>query len=88
MVEKSKKGEEPLKVSSTSATFHHYKPKRSSSEKREGNCHIFANSRWAILPPLLLADCGYLGLFPKMFKKLLHPRIVIDSPVYSSPGSQ
>jgi hypothetical protein len=26
------------------------------------NCHVFAHSRWAILPPLLLADGGYLDI--------------------------
>jgi hypothetical protein len=25
-------------------------------------CRFFANSRWAILPPLLLADSRYLGI--------------------------
>jgi hypothetical protein len=26
------------------------------------NCHVFADSRWAILPSLLLAGGGYLGI--------------------------
>jgi hypothetical protein len=31
-----------------------------------GNCHIFANSRWAILPPLLLANSGHLGISQRL----------------------
>jgi hypothetical protein len=27
-----------------------------------GNCHGFANRRWAILPPLLMAIGVYLGI--------------------------
>jgi hypothetical protein len=29
-------------------------------------CHVFANSRWAILPPLLLADSGFLGISQRL----------------------
>jgi hypothetical protein len=29
-------------------------------------CHVFANCRWAILPPLLLADTGFWA-FPSGF---------------------
>jgi hypothetical protein len=32
-----------------------------------GNCHIFADSRWAILPSLLIADCRYFGNFQAAF---------------------
>jgi hypothetical protein len=38
------------------------KRKCCAKEKRDGNCHVFANSRWAIQSPLLLA-----GLFPTVF---------------------
>jgi hypothetical protein len=34
----------------------------SASEKKNGNWHIFAYNLWAILPFLLLADGGYLGI--------------------------
>jgi hypothetical protein len=27
--------------------------------EKDGNCHVFANSCWEILPLLLLAGCGY-----------------------------
>jgi hypothetical protein len=30
--------------------------------KGDGNCHVFANRRWAILSPLLLDDSGNLGI--------------------------
>jgi hypothetical protein len=31
------------------STFNNYYRKRSLSEKRDGNCHIFANSHWKML---------------------------------------
>jgi hypothetical protein len=52
-------------------TFHNCKQKCGASEKGDGNCHVFANSRWAIQPPLLLADGGYFVIpsgFPIPFK--------------------
>ncbi len=38
--------------------------KRNAALQRKwiGNSHVFANSHWAILPLLLLADSGYLGV--------------------------
>jgi hypothetical protein len=30
--------------------------------KGDGNCHVYADGRWAILPSLLLADGGNLGI--------------------------
>jgi hypothetical protein len=44
-----------------------------ASEKMDGNCNVFANSRWAILPSLLLADVYYLGISSRLsntFKEL------------------
>jgi hypothetical protein len=35
------------------------------------NCHVFANSCWEILPPLLLADNGYLGISQQLSDTLL-----------------
>jgi hypothetical protein len=51
------------KFSTVPSTFNKCKQNRSASEKRDGHCHIFANSCWAILPPLLLADGWYFGIF-------------------------
>jgi hypothetical protein len=31
-------------------------------------CHVFANSRWAILSPVLLADSGVFGHFSAAFQ--------------------
>jgi hypothetical protein len=42
--------------------FYYYKHKFSSSEEINGYCHIFADSRCAILPPLPLAGGRYLGI--------------------------
>jgi hypothetical protein len=39
-----------IKFSMAPLTCNKYKQKRAAAEKRRGNCHIFANSRWAILP--------------------------------------
>ncbi len=30
------------------------------------NCHVFADSHWAVLPPLLLADSRYLGISQRL----------------------
>ncbi len=43
----------------------------SKSEEMDGNCHVFANSLWAILPQFLLADVGYLGISQQLSHTLL-----------------
>ncbi len=48
------------------STFNKCEQKHGPSEKRDGNCHIFANSHWEILPPLLLAGCRYLGISQRL----------------------
>jgi hypothetical protein len=66
-------GEEPLvllNISTAPATFHKCKQKHSDSKTRDGNCHVFANSGWAILPPLLLADSGYLRIAQRLSNSL------------------
>jgi hypothetical protein len=71
--ERGKIGEDPLSVlkfSTASLTFNKYKQKRSSSEEINGNCYIFANSRWAILPALLLGNSQYLGISQRLSKTL------------------
>jgi hypothetical protein len=40
--------------------------KRGPSEKWDGNCHVFANSCWEILPPLLLEDRGYMVISQRL----------------------
>jgi hypothetical protein len=50
------------KFSTVPLTFNKFKQKRNALEKRDVNCHVFANSCWAILTSLLLADSGYLGI--------------------------
>ncbi len=65
-MERAKIGENPLKVlrfCTVFFDFNKYKQKRGTSEKKDGNCHVLANSRQAILPCLLLADGWNLG-FP------------------------
>jgi hypothetical protein len=52
-LERAKIGEELLtflKFSTASSTLNKCKQKRSSSEEIHGNCYIFADSRWAMLP--------------------------------------
>jgi hypothetical protein len=47
-MEREKIGENPLKVlkfSTVFSTFNKYKQKRGTSEKKNGNCHVLANSR-------------------------------------------
>ncbi len=39
-----------LKLPTVPWTFNKYKQKHGASEKRDGSCHVLANSRWAILP--------------------------------------
>jgi hypothetical protein len=51
-----------LKFFTTPLTVNKCEQKRSPSEKRDGNRHIFANSHWKILPQLLLAGGGYFGI--------------------------
>jgi hypothetical protein len=61
-LERAKIGEKPLSVlkfSTAPSTFHNFKQKCGASEKTDRNCHVFANSRWAIFPLLLLAESGY-----------------------------
>jgi hypothetical protein len=68
-LERAKIGEETLsvfKIFTASATFNKCKQKRSSSEEINGNCYVFANSRWAILPALLLANSRYLGISQRL----------------------
>jgi hypothetical protein len=38
------------------STLNKFKQNRSTPEKKEGKCRVFANGRWAILPCLLLTD--------------------------------
>jgi hypothetical protein len=64
--ERAKVGEELLsifKIFHSSLTFNKCKQECRDSQKRDGNCYIFANSHFAILPPLLLAESGNLGIF-------------------------
>jgi hypothetical protein len=42
--------------------------------KNNGNCHFFASSRWAILPSLLLAEGGNLGISQPLSYNLLAVR--------------
>jgi hypothetical protein len=47
-LERAKIGEEPLKVlklSTVSSTYNKYEQKLNISEKKDGNCHVLANSR-------------------------------------------
>jgi hypothetical protein len=36
--------------------------KQLRGKEMNGNCFVFADSRWAILPPLQLAGSGYSGI--------------------------
>jgi hypothetical protein len=64
-------GEEQLSVFKVFHSSFDYvcKQKCGASEKRNGNCHVFANSRWAILPFLLLTH-GVIWTFPSGFPTL------------------
>jgi hypothetical protein len=58
-LEISKIGEELLsilKFSTAPWTLNKCKHICSTSEERDGNCHIFTHSRWAIPPTLRFAD--------------------------------
>jgi hypothetical protein len=62
-LKRAKIGEEPLniKFSMAPSTFNKCKQKKTLHfREKEWNCHVFAYSRWAFLPPLLLADSGFL----------------------------
>jgi hypothetical protein len=61
-----KRAIEHKKFFSAPSTFNKCEQKRSPSEKRDGSCHVFANSRWKILPPFLLAGCRYLGISQRL----------------------
>jgi hypothetical protein len=68
-LERAIKGKEPLsilKIFTAPSTFKKCEQKHFPSEKRDGNCHVFANSRWEILPPLLLAGCRFLGISQRL----------------------
>jgi hypothetical protein len=59
VVGKCKIGEEPLrvlKISTAPSTFNKGKLKNGTSEKRDANCYIFANSHCTSLLSLLLTD--------------------------------
>jgi hypothetical protein len=43
-----------LQFSTAPSTFNRYKQKCGTLEKKDRNCFVFADSRWAILPQLLL----------------------------------
>jgi hypothetical protein len=43
--------------------FKKYTQKLGASEKRDGNCHVFANSRWATLPCRYLLMASFSGFF-------------------------
>jgi hypothetical protein len=65
MVGKSKNRQELLsilKICTAPSTFNKCGKKYGPSEKSDENCYVFANSHWEILPPLLLAGGGYLGI--------------------------
>ncbi len=64
-LERAKIGKELLRfknIFTAPTTFNKCEQKRGPLEQRDGNCHVFANSRWEILPPLLLAGGRYLGI--------------------------
>jgi hypothetical protein len=50
------------KFSTVPFTYNKNKQNCGASEKRDGNCHLLAKSRWAILSCLLLADARNLGI--------------------------
>jgi hypothetical protein len=77
MVGQAKIGEEPLgfsKIFQSSFDLHVINVNRNAALKRKGmengNCHVFADSCWAILPSLLLAVRGYLGISQRRFYTL------------------
>jgi hypothetical protein len=63
-------GEEPLRVFKIFSMclwfFIDINRNAAPSEEMNGNCHVLANSHWAILPPLLLAGSGYLGISQRL----------------------
>jgi hypothetical protein len=65
IVKKCKEGKKPLrflKFSAAPLSFNKYST-RSIPDKRDGNCYIYIDSRWAILPCLLLADSLFSQIF-------------------------
>jgi hypothetical protein len=70
MVGKSKNwkraAEHLKKFSQLPLSYKKRKQKCSPSEKKDGNCHVFANSRWEIFPLLTLAGCRYLGISQRL----------------------
>jgi hypothetical protein len=73
MVGRAKIGKESLSILNifhSSFDLKKYEQKCGPSEKMDGNCHVFANSRWEILPPLLLAGWSYLGISQRLSNTL------------------
>jgi hypothetical protein len=68
-LERAKIGKEPLSITNfftALSTFNKCEQKRCPSEKRDGNCYVFANSHWEILPLLLMAYGRYLGISQRL----------------------
>jgi hypothetical protein len=68
-LERAKIGKEPLSILNifhSSFDFKKCGQKGDPSEKMDRNCHVFANSRWEILPPLLFAGWRYLGISQRL----------------------
>jgi hypothetical protein len=68
-LERTKIGKEPLSILNiltAPLTFNKCEQKCGRLGKRDGNCQIYANSRWEMLPPLLLAGCRYLGISQRL----------------------
>jgi hypothetical protein len=68
-LKRAKIGEELLSILKffhSPSTFNKCKQNHSTSENMNGSCQVFANSQWAILPPLLLADSGYLAISQRL----------------------
>jgi hypothetical protein len=64
-LQRAKEGKEPLSILKIFHSFFDLiNVNRNAALQRKGMeiCHIFANSCWTILPPLLLADSRYLGI--------------------------
>ncbi len=55
-----------LKIFPVPPTLNKYEQKMGTTEKRDGNCHVLANSSWAILSCLLLADSGNFGISQRL----------------------
>ncbi len=59
-----------LKSFSLSLICYEFQQKCSTSAKTSRNCYIFANSRWAVLNSLLLAEDGYLDISQQLYNTL------------------